>query len=387
MEEKVAIVSCGIIEYEAQNGVGMWNDEATFKASRMALDSIGLQREDIDFVVISTMDGLDGITISNGLLAPAAGAYDRSSVRIQTSGVHCLISGVADILAGGADLVMVASSDTVAANYQYITNYNKDVYFRGPLGFNGVQSYGLLAMDYMNRNSLDDKAYADAAVKNYQTGYLNPYAHVRKDYSAADVADSEYISWPLRSLEIGQPSNGAVAFILASEEKAKELTDNPIWIAGIGVASTPYLGSWKELSQMKALEIASAKAYDMAGINNPREEIDLVELCNPFAAFELIAYEKLDFCKQGEAVKMLRDGVTSKGGDLPVNLSGGSICTNPPNSGGLFRIVQAAKQLNNEFEEFDTSNARTALVHDSDMFIGAVGGMSHGVLLLEKGGS
>jgi acetyl-CoA C-acetyltransferase len=387
MEKKVAIVSCGIINYKGQNGVGMWNDEATFKVSRQALDAVGLEREDIDFVVISTMDGLDGITISNGLLAPAAGAYDRSSVRIQTSGIHCLISGVADILTGGSDLVMVASSDTVGANYQYLTNYNKDVYFRGPLGFNGVQSYGLLAMDYMNRNSLDDRVYADAASKNYQAGCLNPYAHVRNDFSTEDVANSEYISWPLRSLEMGQPSNGAVAFILASEERAKELTDNPIWISGVGVASTPYLGSWEELSRVKALEIASAKAYNMAGISNPREEIDLVELCNPFAAFELIAYEKLGLCKQGEAVKMLRDGVTTKDGDLPVNLSGGSICTNPPNSGGLFRIVQATKQLNNEFEEFDTSNAKTALVHDSDMFIGAVGGTSHGVLMLEKGGN
>ena len=71
MNPREAIVSYGIIPYAGANEIGMWNDEATFSVTRQALDAVGLSREDVDSVVISTMDGLDGITISNGLLAPA----------------------------------------------------------------------------------------------------------------------------------------------------------------------------------------------------------------------------------------------------------------------------------------------------------------------------
>ncbi len=385
MKNKVAIVSCGIIKYEGQNELGMWNDEATFKVSKMALDNVGAEKDDLDFVVISTMDGLDGITISNGLLAPAAGAYNKSSVRIETTGVHCIFSAVADILSGNSNLVMVASSDTLEMDFGYVTNFNQDVYFRGPVGFNASQSYGMLAMDYLKKHNIDEKDYARIANKNYLAGAVNPYAHINKKYSTEEIMASPYVNWPLRSLEIGKISNGAVACLIASEEKAKELTDNPVWISGIGLTSSQYLGSWKELSDMKAIKKACKKASDMAGIKDLKKEIDLMEITAPFAPFELIAMESLGFCEEGKAVDMLNNGDTSIGGTLPVNLSGGGLCTNAPNSGGLFRVVQAVKQLNNELDGVNTENMEKALVHDSDMFIGAVGGVSHGVLMLEKG--
>jgi len=83
--KKVGIISYGILPYKGPHEMGMWNDEATFLVAKQALDRVGLNREDLDAVVISTMDGLDGITISNGLLVPAAGAYEKDSIRIETS--------------------------------------------------------------------------------------------------------------------------------------------------------------------------------------------------------------------------------------------------------------------------------------------------------------
>ena len=83
MDKKVGIVGYGIIEYGDHGDIGNWADEATFVVVRQALDKVGLEREDIDVVVISTMDAFDGITISNGLLVPAGGAYSKESVRIE----------------------------------------------------------------------------------------------------------------------------------------------------------------------------------------------------------------------------------------------------------------------------------------------------------------
>ncbi|MDY6851226.1 MAG: thiolase family protein [Thermodesulfobacteriota bacterium] len=384
MDKNVAIVSYGLMPYKGPNEIGMWNDEATYIVSRQAIEKAGINREDLDSVVISTMDGLDGITISNGLLVPAAGAYEKSSIRIENSGAHCVMSGVADILSGNADLVMVASSDTIELDLQYVANSNQDQFFRGPIGFNVLQSYGLLSMDYLRKTGALEEDFALAASKSYQCGAANPYARAGKAYTVEEVMASPLAAWPLRDLEIGGLSNGAAALILASEEKARELMDNPVWITGIAMASNSYMGSWQDLSGMPAMKEAAQKAYRMAGIENPRQELDFMEVFNTFSAFELIAYESLGICEQGQGPALLREGVTSPGGDFPVNLSGGSLCTNGPNSSGVFRIIQSAMQLNGEAEGMKVKNPKKGLVHDSDMVIGAVGGDSQAIMILEK---
>ena len=382
--EKVGIISYGIIPYKGPNEIGMWNDEATFLVAKQALDQVGLNREDLDAVVISTMDGLDGITISNGLLVPAAGAYKKDSIRIETSSLHCVITGVASILSDNADLVMVASSDTIEFDFHYITNANQDQFFRGPLAINPFQSYGLLTMDYLRRTEVTEDDFALAASKNYDCGSSNPYAHVKRGYGVDEITDSPMFSWPLRELEIAGISNGAAAILLASEKKAKEITDNTVWITGLGASTNSYYGSWSELSGGIALKKAAQKAYNTAGITNPKKELDFIELSNPFSPFELMAYEFLGICNEGEGGVLLRDGVTSLDGALPVNISGGSLCTNGLNSGGIYRLIQAIMVLGGQRDDVRSKGLKRGLVHDSDMTIGAVGGDSHAVLILEK---
>ena len=382
--EKVAIVSYGIVPYKGPRELGMWNDEATFLVAKQALDNVGLTADDLDTVVLSTMDGLDGITISNSLLAPAAGGYKKESIRIETSGVHCAISGVASILSGSSELVMVASSDTIKTDFNYITNANQDSIFRGPLGFNPYQSYGLLTMDYLKKKDVTEDDFALAASKNYQCGSTNPYAHITKPYTVDEIMDSPMVSWPLRSLEIAALSNGAAAILLASEKKAKEITDNPVWIMGLGASTNAYFGGWQELSGTAALKKAAQKAYKSAGIKKPGRELDFLEISNPFSPFELMAYEALGICNGGEAVGLLRDGVTAIDGKLPVNISGGSLCANGLNSSGIYRIIQAMMILNKERNDVKVESPKRGLVHDSDMGIGAAGGESHAVLIMEK---
>lgn len=382
--EKVGIVSFGILPYVGSKELGMWNDEATFKATKQALDKVGLSAEAIDTVVLSTMDGTDGITISNALGGPAAGAYGKESIRIETSGGHCVISAVASILSGNADIAVVASSDTIEMDFNNVTNANQDSLFRGPLGFNPAQSFGMLATEYLKNLNVTEEDFALAASKNYRHGAKNPLAHIRKEYSVDDIKASKMLSWPLRELQVAGVSNGACTIILASEEKAKELTDNPIWITGVGAATNPYFSDWEELSSATGLQKAAQKAYQAAGIKNPKEELDFIEISDPFSGFEIKAYESLGICEKGEGAALLRDGTTSLGGSLPVNVSGGLLSTNGINSAGIFRTIQAMMMLNNEKEEINLGSPKRGLVHDSDMSIGAVGGDSHAVLILEK---
>ena len=383
--KKVAIVSYGVLPYTSADEIGMWSDEATFKVTREALAKINLSADKIDTVILSSMDGLDGITISNALMAPAAGAFKKESTRIENGGIHCAVSAIAGILSGSADIVVVASSDTIKTDLDYVSNATQDSVFRAPLGFNQDQTFGLLATECLKNTDATEDDFSAVAAKNYRNGARNSLAHVKAGHEADEIKSSKMASWPLTDLQIAKPSYGAAAIIFASEETAKKLTDNPVWVTGIGVGTNAYFGSWEELSGNAALEKAAKKAYGKAGIKNPAEELDFVELANPFSAFELMAYEQLGLCEKGKAADLMRNGATEMDGSIPVNISGGSLSTNGLNSSGVFRMIQAVRIMNGESEGVDIGNPKKALVHDSDMNISAVGGDSHAVLILEKG--
>jgi acetyl-CoA acetyltransferase len=118
----------------------------------------------------------------------------------------------------------------------------------------------------------------------------------------------------------------------------------------------------------------------MAGLRDPRAEVAAVEINAPFAPFELATYAPLGLCAEGKEAELLAAAPNSERG-LRINPSGGTLCTNAPNSGGLFRTVQAVLAL----DGLETGGRRRAVVHDSDLSLG-VGGSSHAVLVLERGG-
>jgi acetyl-CoA C-acetyltransferase len=166
-----------------------------------------------------------------------------------------------------------------------------------------------------------------------------------------DVYTSRLISWPYRLLECAMTSEAASALLLADEETTKKLTDNPVWITGVGfgtdtmrIGDRPDNPAWKglfpedeklwpedvlkpmspypDLTNFGSFKVAARSAYKDAGIKNPRKEINLVEIFDPYAGVVLAGLEDMDFCKRGEGMKMLREGIIHPHGDLPCQLSG-----------------------------------------------------------------
>jgi acetyl-CoA C-acetyltransferase len=125
--------------------------------------------------------------------------------------------------------------------------------------------------------------------------------------------------------------------------------------------------------------IAASEAYKMAGIHNPRKEIDVAEVYNPFTYQELIFYECFGFCGKGEACKLVEDGVELRGGELPVTPSGGVLCTNPIGATGLVRVGEAALQVTGRAGDRQIPGAKTALAH-------AMGGVDqfNGIMILSS---
>jgi acetyl-CoA C-acetyltransferase len=174
-------------------------------------------------------------------------------------------------------------------------------------------------------------------------------------------------------------SDGACAVVLASREKAKALSKKPIWILGAGSClDSHYLGD-RDLAGGEALIRASKKAYVMAEIVDPLEELDVAEVSATFSYQELLWTELLGFCGRGDGIKILQKGITSLGGTLPVNPSGGMIAGNPLTVAGLTRLVEAVLQVRGEASARQVSGARKALAH------GTTGGCGQGQYVMIVG--
>ena len=178
-----------------------------------------------------------------------------------------------------------------------------------------------------------------------------------------EVLQSPYVSTPLRKLNLPPYSDGACAIVLATEEKAMKSGRPVAWVSGIGWSNDTYFMGDKDLSKLSSLSQAAEKAYAMAAIRNPLKEIDVAELYDVTSYHELMEYEALGFCKEGQAGKLIDSGATSIGGELPVNPSGGMLSSNPYTAVGLFRVAEAALQVSGRAGSRQVPGAITALAH------------------------
>jgi acetyl-CoA C-acetyltransferase len=168
--------------------------------------------------------------------------------------------------------------------------------------------------------------------------------------------------------------------VVASEEAAKQLTDKPIWIMGLGNCyDSHYLGD-RELSQSQSLYAASQRAYDMAGIKNPRKEIDLAEISDEYSYQELLWAEGLGLCDLGKGGELIESGITELGGRLPVNTSGGLLSGLPSGVAGMAQTAEAFLQLQGKAGARQVDGASTALVQGTT----GPSGQSQCVIILNR---
>ena len=215
-------------------------------------------------------------------------------------------------------------------------------------------------------------------VKNRSNAGNNPYAQEPLSLSVDDVLGSKMLAEPIKLLDCKPTSDGACALILASEEAARQISDKLVWIKGIGNCyDAHYLGD-RDLAEPDSLVLAAKRAYDMAGIADPRREIQVAEIADEYSYQELLWLEGLGLCQRGEAGSLLDSGLTEMKGELPVNPSGGMLSGNPSGVAGMVRVAEAFLQLSGQAGDRQVAGAKTALAH------GATGpcGQSHCVIIL-----
>lgn len=363
MNDRAAIVGYAQTRYEVDSDSS--REMLVAQVAEGALRSAGLARDDIDTVITANNDYLDGRTISNMRLVEPSGAWLKDESKVEMDGAYAVLYALMRILSGDHDVALVIGVSQASVFPTYLPGtMTLDPTFDRERGLlNEVSAAALQARAYMDAHGVGEEQIARVSVKNLRNAFNNPLALRRMPVlTVEDVMESRPLYAPVRELTAYPPSDGACALVLAAAGKAGEVTDRPAWIKGVGFSHDSYLTE-RPLHEMASLGRAAKSAYEAAGIDDPLHQIDLAEIHENFAHEELMSYEALGFCGPGEGSELLESGATSRGGDLPVNLSGGALAANVQCAAGLARVVEAAMQVRGDAGVRQVPGVKTALAH------------------------
>jgi acetyl-CoA acyltransferase len=247
----------------------------------------------------------------------------------------------------------------------------------GPGGRNGIPKEGLVGsgtmpavfaeagMEHSRKYGTTFEQFAKVSVKNHHHSTLNPKAMYQVETPLEDVMNAEMISYPNTKLMCSVNVDGAAAAVLASEKKAKELglMDRAVRVRASVLTSDPYTERDLVMPDVNTCtRLAAKQAYETAGVGP--EDIHLVELHDCFATAELLHYENLGLCKDGEAGRMIDEGTTQLGGRIPVNVSGGLLSKGHPlGATGIANIYEVSTHLRGEAGKRQVEGARLGLTH------------------------
>ena len=347
--------------------------DQVFRVTKEVLDKAGLKRDDVSTIISASSDVFHGgVSCANSYYWDAGAAFLKNGSRQDGESLFAFIYAVMRILTGHFDtaLVLGVCKGSENPDNDMLTHFFTDPFYQRQMGLNETVAAALQKREYMDRYGITDEQCAGVVVKNLENALGNPYAHVKKKVTVDDVLASEVIMDPLKAMECAPKSEGMIAMLLAKEDLAKKLTDKPVWFKGYGSSMDRfYLGDRDLLDGQ--LPTAAKRAYDAAGIKDPKKEIDVAEICEPYSFQELLWYEDLGFCGRGEGGKFLDSGATARNGEIPVNPSGGVLASNPYVTRGLYRLAEGFLQIRGQAGERQLdSTVNTALAHSTHGFAG-----------------
>ncbi|MGH2784328.1 MAG: thiolase family protein [Actinomycetota bacterium] len=324
-----------------------------------AMNDAGVERADIGAAICGTLRSHPGI---GQRVLKDLGMTGIPIVNVENacaSGSTALREAMAWIRAGFADVVLAVGVESLSAQPGLVSLGVDDYVWGSGLVLPGA--YALTAKRHMAMYGTTPEHFAKVSVKSHDNAMLNPFAHFHKPVSVEDVLGSAMIADPITIYQCCPNTDGAAAAIVASASAARRFTADPIKIAGSA------LNSGRLVTQADAESDLTKRtadaAYEMAGIGP--EDVDLAEVHDAFAPGELIYYEELGFCGEGEGGAYIDAGRSAIGGDgVAVNPSGGLLSRGHPfGATGLAQIAELTWHLRGRAGERQVPDAKVGLAH------------------------
>ena len=380
MSENVYIVGTDMIRFGRYPEKSV--PELGAEAAQLALKDAGVKIQDVEALYCGNLMQASGM-VGQRILQEIGqtGIPVTNSANACATGATALRGAWMSIKAGVYDLVLVVG----------VEQLGRAGLLGGAGGGGGIPKEGLLGsglmpavfaeagMEHARKYGTTFEQFAKVSVKNHLHSTRNPKSMYRNETPLEMVMGAEMIAYPNTKLMCSVNVDGAAAAVLASEKKARELgMKRAVKIAASILTSDPFTQRDLVMPDVNTCtRQAAAKAYEMAGIGP--EDLDLVELHDCFATAEILHYENLGLCGEGEAGRMIDEGQTAHGGRIPVNVSGGLLSKGHPlGATGVANVYEIATHLRGEAGERQVEGAKVGLAH----VIGL--GSACGIHILEK---
>ncbi len=352
------------------------------EAAHLALDDSGLTIQDMEALYCGNLGQASGMVGQR--ILQEIGQTGIPVVNVSNAcatGATAFREAWASVKAGLYDLVIAVGVEQMGRGLLGGAGGSKGISKEGLLGSGTMPSvFAEAGMEHARNYGTTFEQFAKVSVKNHHHSTMNPKAMYQIETPLETVMNAEMISYPNTKLMCSVNVDGSAAAIIASEKKAKELglMSRAVKIRASILTSDP----WQERDLVMpdvntCTRRAAAAAYEMAGLG--AEDVDLVELHDCFATAEILHYENLGLCDDGEAGRMIDDGEVSLGGKVPVNVSGGLLSKGHPlGATGIANIYEVSTHLRGEAGQRQVEGARIGLTH----VIGL--GSACGIHILEK---
>jgi len=242
--------------------------------------------------------------------------------------------------------------------------------FETPYGAILAGLYANVASRHMYQYGTTSEQLAEIAVTTRRHAGMNPNALYRDPISVKDVLESRTIAWPLHLLDCCVISDGGGAVVVTSPERARSLKTKPIWVLGVGEGYRHTANGRRDFTTVAAAQ-SGPTAFNMAGVKH--KDLDLIMIYDSFTITVLASLEDLGFCKKGEGGSFVQGGRIAIDGEYPMNTDGGGLSSNHPGMRGIFLIIEAVKQLREDFKGTprQVKDCKIALCHGTGGNIGA----------------
>jgi len=358
--------------------------ELAFEAFREAMKDAGITQKDVDASIFCSAPEYDKQRSPAGVLAEYMGLVPQPTFYLETvcsSSSMGVKVGYGLIKSGLHDLVVVLGfqkmSEISSAESQERMGRGADIQWESPFGTMMPAYYALYAQAYMAANGLTPDDLMKVRIKSGTYGQINERAVYRKGVSEADFdatnPDARMagpVASPLRVGDCCANADGSSCVILASAERAKSLSQKPVWLMGMGAASAAVnmTGRPDFAKGLQGPHLAAAEAYKMAGITPA--DVDVAEVHDCFTIAEIMAYEALGFAPVGDGKALIRAKETYKEGRIPVNVDGGLLSKgHPVGATGGSQMRTIVLQLRGEAGPMQVKDPEIGLVHN----VGGVG--------------
>ena len=370
MTAKVGIASYGLTKFSRNDSK---IDSVLLESTKNLFENCpNLSQNEIDAVLISTNNNSKYLA---SVLSEMAGIEPKIAHSVESlcnSGTNAIVSAYSYIMSGLADIVLIAGAERYDSPGQILEWDDSRGEFKHPIFWASI-----FTKAYKRKFGITSEDLAHVSVKNHKQAQKNPYALSDKEYTIDEVLQSKILTDDLRILDCSRPCTGSASIILASENNIKKLTDDPIWISGIGQKTTSASFTKNTtFSTMESSRLAAHAALKMS--KHEPSQIDIAEIHDAFSVCEPMALEAIGISEVGKGIELVKNLLDTN--NSKINPRGGLIgAGHPLGATGIAQTIEVTQQLQLKAESRQTDNPQIGLVHNM-----SAASTSSTVLVLEK---